>query len=158
VANLGRVAQVKKLFFDTRKVVNAMDRATRKAMSYFGGYVRKVAKNSMRRVPGASAPGTPPHAHVGLIKEHTYYAYDPVGRSVVIGPARLKSKSPYGEITVPEVEEYGGDVQGVSIEGHHGARRKVRVQRRYPERPFMRPAFEAAKERLSTFWADSVRP
>ena len=154
----GTVAQVKKLFFDTRKVISAMDRATRKAMGHFGGYVRKTAKNSMHRAPGPSAPGTPPNVHVGLIKEHVYYAYDPVGRSVVIGPAKLKSKSPYGEVTVPEVEEYGGDVQGVSVEGHGRARKKVRVRRHYPERPFMRPAFEEAKQRLSTFWADSVKP
>jgi hypothetical protein len=156
------VAQIKLLFFDRRAVMSAVDRGTRKALSYFGGYVRKVARNSMRQAAGPSAPGTPPHVHVGLIKDFTFYAYEPANQNVVIGPAALKSRSPYGDTTVPEVTEYGGWVS---------RRRKTRVRRggskfrvaviervQYPARPFMQPAFETAKERLPDMWANSVKP
>ncbi len=147
------IAEVKLLFFDTRRVMSAVDAATRKALSHFGGFVRAVARRSIRPAPGPSTPSTPPHSHAGLLKQHIYYAYEPTDTNVVIGPARFARRSPYGDTTVPEVEEYGGDVW--RRETQDGRRQRKRHS--YPARPFMHPAFEVAKQRLPDFWADSVK-
>jgi len=137
--------ELKGMFFTSPAIIRAVDRATYRALLRFGQYVRKVARHSIKRVPGPSTPGEPPHGHTGLLKGHIYYGFDPAHRSVVIGPARLK-KSAYGLVTVPELMEEGGTVRG-----------RDRGMHSYEERPYMGPAFEAGQERLDEFWRDSIR-
>ena len=137
--------EVKGMFFTSPAVIQAMDKATYDALRRFGQYVRKVARHSIKSIPGPSAPGTPPHGHTGLLKGHIYYGFDSAQRSVVIGPARLKKPS-CGLTTVPELQEYGGVVRG-----------RDRKRHAYPERPYMGPAFQAGQERLDDLWRDSVK-
>ena len=135
----------KGLFFDSPQVIKAVDDATYRSLLRFGQYVRKVARHSVKRRKGPSRPGRPPHTHTGAIKI-IFYGFDPVRRSVVVGPARLRSKDKYGPVTVPELMEYGETVRGDDGRMH-----------RYEARPFMGPAFEVGQEKLDDFWRDSVR-
>ena len=82
--------QIKSMFFDRQGVKDALDSATYYYLSRQGGYIRKVARNSMRPVRGPSAPGTPPHRHVGFLWRLLFYAYDRSARSVVVGPDRVR--------------------------------------------------------------------
>ena len=90
---MNSIAQVKKLFFDKAAVMSAMDKATRKVLSKFGAFVRTRSKSSIKKRRAASAPGTPPSSHTGLLKKFIFFSWDPGARSVIIGPARFSSKS-----------------------------------------------------------------
>lgn len=53
-------------FFDRARVMEAVDKATKKVLSRFGAYVRTRAKTSIRKGRGrTSEPGRPPYSHVG---------------------------------------------------------------------------------------------
>ena len=138
--------RLKILRFDSPAVIKAFDNATYRALLRFGQYVRKVARHSIRRRPGPSAPGRPPHGHSGALKAGIFYGVDPSSRSVVVGPERLRGKDTYGSVTVPQVLEYGDSVRA-------GDGR----MRRYEARPFMGPAFGRGQEKLDDFWRDSVK-
>lgn len=143
-----RLSDMKRWFFDRDLVIRAVDKTTHRALNHFGASVRITARRSMRKRPGPSAPGTPPHRHGNpLIYNLMAYAFDVVHRSTVIGPTLLKGGwSPYGDTTIPQVNEYGGIVM----------RRDGRIYN-YPARPFMQPAFEKGQDRLDKFWADAIR-
>ncbi len=119
------VDKFKQGFFDRRAVLSAMDKATRLGMIRTGAYTRTVAKNSMRKRLYASAPGDPPHVHVGTLKNLTYFAYDTQTRSVIVGPVGL------GDSKVPAVLEFGD------------------LKQRIAARPYMRPAMNKAAGRFA---------
>lgn len=167
----------KRGFFNPEVVMKGVEAAERRAMGHFGGYVRKTAIRSMRHRRAYSPPGKPPSRHVGLIGRLTFYSYDPGRGSVVVGPLRARSRR-QGTMTVPELLEHGGRVRRKVTRGLlralYRARRHTprageqfkalrpklgrRVTMHYEPRPFMAPAFEAAKSHLPRFWKDSVRP
>jgi hypothetical protein len=136
-------ADAKRFFFDSKIVVEAMDRATRTVLSKFGAFVRTRARSSIRRRKKISEPGQPPSSHAGPLKELIFFAADLANQSVVIGPARFKDGS------VPEILEYGGVSRIVS----HGKTVKVEIE----PRPFMHPAMEEEQKNLPPLWANSLR-
>ena len=123
----------KKMFFDSPKVISAVDKTTRRVLSRFGAYVRTVAKRSIRKRKKAAPPGQPPSSHTGLLKKFIWFGYEPDSKSVVIGPARLSGKN-YGE--APSLLEYGKE---------------------FPARPFMNPSLEKSEPQLKNFWKDSIK-
>lgn len=148
--------KAKLLFFESRHVVSAVDRATRKVFGHFGGLVRKRAIQSIKtRATGSSAPGQPPFDKLGAKRraenrrrkkegrpkakagfkglKHILYAFDPDVKTVIIGPASNRKRS----LTIPEILEEG--------------------KREVMQRPFMGPAFEKAKQKLPSMWQDSVK-
>lgn len=139
----------KEMFFDRARVVGAVDKAARKALSRFGAFVRRTAKSSIRKRKKRSAPGTPPSSHTGLLKRFIFFGYEAARRSVVIGPARLNSK--VGD--APAALEYAGKSTAVASRRRGGHQIKVRIK----ARPFMHPAFEKEKRQLSHLWQDSVK-
>jgi len=121
------------IFFDRPGVVNTMDEWTRAAFNYLGALTRTMAKKSMPNRPGPSKPGNPPHAHGrALLRELIYYGIDRAENVVVIGPAATYSSAGRRK-TVPELHEFGGADDGPG-----------KRQRQYPERAYMRPAFQRA--------------
>jgi len=140
----------KSMFFDSPKVKNAVDKATRKVLSRFGAFVRRTAKLSIRKRKKASEPGKPPNSHTGLLKKFIFFGYDPAKRSVVIGPTRLNSTAAF----VPPILEHGGTTK--IIKRRRGRRVVVPVQ--IAARPFMRPAFHKELPKLPDMWRDSVKP
>lgn len=152
-------------FFDKKKVIDAVDRATRKIFSKFGANVRKRAQKSLEYAKGISRPGRPPHAHktitvkktskstgrvrfrsVSFLREFLFFAFEPSTKTVVIGPARLNSTVTSDALSALE---YGG--QSVKVE--RGKRKRINIQ----ARPFMGPAAKAETPGLPAMWRDSVR-
>ena len=134
----------KKMFFDRKAVVGAVDRATRKVLSKFGAFVRTTARHSIRKRKAVSQPGSPPSSHVGLLKKLIYFGFDPSHRSVVIGPTPLHGAE------VPPLLEYGGRARRKNRKGRM-------VTATYRPRAFMGPAFEQEKPKLPAMWASSVK-
>ena len=135
----------KQMFFTSKAVLSATDRATRRVLSRFGAYVRRTAKSSIRKRKAISRPGSPPSSHTGLLRRFILFGYDPAKRSVVIGPAKL-THGDRGE--APALLEYGG----TTALKRSGNRRRAR----FGARPYMGPAFEKEKTKLPQMWRDSV--
>lgn len=137
--------KVKDFFFDRQAVLAKVDAATLRVLSKFGAFVRRTARSSIRSRKTPSAPGSPPSSHTGLLKRLIFFGYDPASRSVVIGPAPLRST-----VEAPPLLEYGGT-----------ARRKGRsgkqVTATYRPRPFMGPAFQQELKNLPPLWRDSIK-
>ena len=136
----------KQMFFDSKAVTSAVDKATGRVLSRFGAFVRQAAKSSIRKRKKPSAPGSPPSSHVGLLRKFIWFSYEPNRRSVVIGPARL-SYNNRGQ--APNLLEYGGTTT-IRLR-----KRKKRVRIR--ARPYMGPAFEREKAQLPALWKNSIR-
>jgi len=145
-----RIDNVKGLFFDSAKVLAATSRAERRVLSRFGAFVRRGARSSIRRRKATSEPGQPPSSHTGLLKRFIFFAYEPNRHAVVIGPVRLNQK--LGD--APAALEHGGRSRVAT--GTRRRRRQARTVTIRP-RPFMGPAFEKEKPKLSAMWRDSVR-
>lgn len=134
--------KIRHVFFDSPKVTRSVDKTTRKVLSRFGAFVRRTAKQSIRKRKKSSPAGQPPSSHTGLLKRFIFFGYDPRKKSVVIGPELLTDGS---QGQAPSVLEYGGKI----------AFNKKRVN--ISARPFMGPAFEKEKTHLPSMWKDSVK-
>lgn len=161
--------RMKSLFFTSKAVTSRVDAATRRVLSKFGAFVRRTAKSSIRKRKKASEPGQPPSSHTGLLKKFIWFGYEPNKRSVVIGPARLTSKT--GE--APEILEHGGFLRlqrdtvlrvggsGRDAKGRftQGKRKKVLKGTKISiaARPFMGPAMNKETPKLPNMWADSLK-
>jgi len=139
-----KINQAKGLFFDQPTVINAVDRAERKVLSRFGAFVRRGARSSIRKRKSSSQPGSPPSSHVGLLKRNIFFVYESQRSNVVIGPILLNKGT-----DAPAILEHGGSVTR--------RRKKKRGRMTYRPRPFMGPAFDREKPKLSAMWRDSVR-
>lgn len=167
---IGVTYQLKDFFFDRMKVQAQLDKQRLKFLNRAGGFVRKVARNSMRRRKKPSPPGTPPSAHstdkVATLK-NILYGYDPQRESVIVGPVKLNQKMYFnGRLqagSVPALHEHGGRAgvreKLVGKEWRPVGRRKprpgqpVRVRTAtYPARPFMAPALEKAASKFPALW------
>jgi len=152
-------------FFDTKEVINALDRASIKILNEFGRNVRKAALASIPYADKASSPGSPPHTHrsrslkrtskktgkvrirsVSLLRELLYYKYDVNTKSVVIGPERAYST--IDPDSLPALE-FGGTAR-IS---DHGKLRTAKIA----ARPFMGPALELERPGLAPMWENSIR-
>ena len=142
----------KALYFNTQKVRTMVDAATIRSLSRFGAYVRRSAKQSIRRRKKPSLPGKPPSSHTGLLKNFIWFGYDPKRRSVVIGPAKLRLP---GE--TPHVLEHGGrNVTTVKYK-RKGKRKKSKRIVKIKARPFMQPALEKNRPELPKLFKDSIK-
>lgn len=163
------IVEFKSRFFrDLDAIQNAEERAAKKALSKFGAFVRRRARSSMRRRKKASEPGQPPSAHLGLIKKFLFFAYEPESKNVVIGPALLNGSKRSDSQTVVELHEKGGSraVEETQVRsGDWVASGRVKIdglpirtrQAKYPERPFMRPAFEAELPQAAPMFKDMIK-
>jgi hypothetical protein len=93
-------------FFDQQKVKDAIQAQRRAAMANMGAFIRKVARQSMRRRKKSSAPGQPPSAHAGQLRDLLFFSYDENSDTTVIGPVKFAGKS--GDANVPGLMEFGG--------------------------------------------------
>lgn len=150
-------------FFDRKDVMSSVDKATHKVLSKFGAFVRRAARSSIKPQPktarskrfskekffgqSVSIPGQPPFSHTGLLRDHIYFAYDKLSRSVVIGPIRLNQKRG----GAPAALEYGGP----SLATRGPRHRVINIRKR----PYMQPAFEKelTNPKLNALWANSIR-
>jgi len=140
-------------FFNADKVIRAMDRATRQALSKAGSFIRQRARNSLKVRKKSSEPGKPPHSHKGggHLRRYLFFSADLEAKNVIVGPAT------WGRGEAPALLEYGGSVirQRVNIGRRHQASVPFR-RYTYRARPFMGPALEAELPNIPDLWRHSV--
>jgi hypothetical protein len=182
-----------KYFFDREIVMQAVGAAQARVMAESGHYVMRAARRSIKSVEKQvakiqarakageiddvkrrkllatqnkpSAAGSPPKSRTGLLKDYIFFAYDSVTGAVFVGPAKLRAKK--DTQTVPALLEYGGDFDGMGIEGtgewytsdgvHRQRFKQVKAQRHMPARPYMKPALDNSEKGLARIWADSIK-
>lgn len=139
-----------KMFFDSKPVRKAVDKASRAVLSKAGAFIRQTARSLIRPRKRSARPGEPPSSHKGHLRRLIYFGYEPQRKTVVVGPVPLPGRRPYGpQATVPEVLETGGAVTARDDD--------KRVKRRYKGNPFMEPALEAERDKFAKLWSDSVK-
>ena len=139
--------RIKQLFFDRPKVVRAVDKAKRQALSKAGAFIRTRARTSIRKRKRISQPGQPPSSHTGLLRRFILFGYDRQSDSVVVGPVGFRSS------VAPRVLEEGGRTRIVRRRRGRKESRVVRVG----ARPYMAPALEAERDNIPKVWRNSVR-
>ncbi|GJQ27797.1 MAG: hypothetical protein HBSAPP02_28290 [Phycisphaerae bacterium] len=140
--------RIKSLFFDREKVVRAVDKAKRAVLSKAGAFIRTVARTSIRKRKDSAPPGSPPHSHVGLLRNFVLFGYDRASDSVVVGPVKLNKPT-----EAPRVLEHGGTTTITKFSRGRLRKRRVRIK----ARPFMGPALEKERPKLPRLWAGGVR-
>src|SRR5262245_56269018 len=128
----------KRMFFSVDTVLKQMDRVTLTALNRAGGWIRKTAQRSMRRRKKASAPGEPPSAHAGQLRDLLFYVWYSSSRSVLVGPGPFGGAKSAGQKPRPPARLEGGGT--TTLQGRRGQRRSARFQ----ARPYMGPALELA--------------
>lgn len=159
-----KISGFKNFFFDREAVLTKANAAEVRVLSKFGAYVRRSAKSSIKTKKGASRPGTPPHSHDWYMsdpkkdikkksrkryyfRDSILFAWEPKNRSVIVGPFLFNGqakKSP----TVPELHEFGGTAS-------YGPRGQE-TSRRFPARPYMRPALDKERPKFAGMFRDSI--
>ena len=155
-------------FFDSAKVLRAVDRANRKNLSKAGAFVRTRARSSLRRRKKVSVAGQPPSVHsrdTFATLKNILFGYDERTRGVVVGPVAVNGNKD----RVPELMEKGGHAlrKGTyAIERTKRGRQKKKLtfQRirnarsvHYEQRPFMGPALARELPHILPLWRDSVK-
>jgi hypothetical protein len=139
--------RIKSVFFDRPKVIKAVDRAKRQALSKGGAFIRQAAKTGIRPRKGTSKPGSPPFSHEGSLRRLILFAYDERTDSVVVGPVGFRKS------TAPNVLEFGGTTTIFRRRGGRFVREQVRIA----ARSYMAPALERERPKLPALWRNSVR-
>jgi hypothetical protein len=129
-----RLEATLRTFLDRKAVIDAVDRAELRVMKKVGSFTMRSDRNSIKERPGISAPGKPPHGHTTYFRpakppksgatprkrpqkpqkrlrfrDSILFSYDPVRKSVVIGPVLYdRPQTP----TVPQLLEQGGRMPG----------------------------------------------
>jgi hypothetical protein len=153
---------VKELFFDRAKVLAAVDDATRRQLIKAGSFVRRSARQSMRKRKKASEPGQPPRVDSGELKKFLFFAYEPAKKTVVVGPVQL------GKSIAPSVLEFGGSYQNSQgklipetplrlTKNGKVALRRIKGQVKIEPRPFMGPALDKNRDKIPQFFAGSIK-
>jgi len=165
--------------FDKQKLKKKAETATFTSLSEAGGAVRKTAKRSIRKRKKASKPGSPPHTQTGMLKRVIRFSSKD---SCSACSAKTKASKRYSSLIKPHrfkvgehgpirAKQHGSKTKFARIElrtaaqanratrliAEENERRSDNKPRHYPKRPFMKPALEANRSRLPTFWANSVK-
>lgn len=122
------IQQFKEGFFNSADVAKFIEPGVRRSLGKAGGYLRRVARNSLKYDEGKSAPGQPPKVHqffnrrktnrktgqvtiqsVSPLRELLFFAYDRESQTTIVGPARFPGAKA-GNL-VPRTLEKGGTVR-----------------------------------------------
>lgn len=162
-------------YFDRKIIKSNWKRMNTTPLKRAGLHVRRIAKNSIRKVKKdrASTPPRPPYSHLDYGKGkpvpfHQIYSVSNVfGTSEVVGMVGYRSTGNIGQEPVPGLHEHGGmaprfirrRVKGRDKRGRFLKARfvgpPVRRMVRYPQRPFMHPAMMRSRQRMPRYWIGS---
>lgn len=117
MASPGFIKISQRLFFDSEKVLKALENGERRALVRNAGFIRTIARRSLRsagKKGKVSQPGEPPRSVTGKLKKFLNFSYDPATRSAVIGPEGfgwLHFTTTGLDISepIPAILEYGGE-------------------------------------------------
>lgn len=161
-----------RFFFDRAQVINRLGKAKAKMLSLTGRDIRQEGRKLLGGKAKSSTPrppGKPPKTHVdelhwATLRKILYHA-EQAKSGVIVGPVKAnqvqQSAIDLGSLTVPEIQEEGGDViiREESVDrGQTWWRRDLRKAARpwkkyrtrrvtYPARPFMKPALARVFDR-----------
>lgn len=138
---------VKEMFFDRKKVMDAISPAKRRALSKIGAFVRtRMRSVTGRRSKKSAATGRPPNRHAGQLHDKISFGYDANLASVVIGPEVFKK----GE--APKLLEFKGAATRTNLQGK-------RYTAHYRGNPFAGPSLKAEIDAgtIAPAWANSVK-
>ena len=124
----------------TKPVVDYFSRESLRALYQLGGYIRTIARRSIKQSDGTSQPGRPPYSHTRILRDSIYFSVDRPSGTVVVGPVALQTPGKGYEArgkTIPEALETGGTLIRRSVFGRIGS---VPLE----PRPFMGPALREA--------------
>lgn len=141
-----------KSFFDQALVAATVETWGVRFCARFGAFTRRKAKGLIRQKRKTSAPGQPPASHVGLLRDHIYFAKHPTEKiGVIVGPAltRGAAKSRPVNGTVPQVLEEGGTVEITRDNKPRTATIKPR--------PYMAPAFADTVGKMGSLGSNLAR-
>lgn len=166
---------VKDWFLDRAAIADKLGRARQRALLKAGAYVRRAARDLLRRGKKSSQPGRPPHVHAGEPNLKTIlFAYDPAAEAVVVGPVLLNSAKARGlDGTLPQLMEQGGEAEVTEFSVDAGqtwltleqrqrpanqGKRAIRRRRRarFAAHPFMAPAEAAALPKIPEQFRDLI--
>ncbi len=135
---------------EAKAVLDAADKQTLAVFSKWGAFARRNAKGLLRKAKGPSKAPNPPHSHgQQLLKKFIYFAVEPQGPDVIVGPAKLNGM--LGD--APRALEKGG-----KSTVRRGSRRQPRLQRvTIAKRPYILPAALKANRELPGLWTHSVK-
>lgn len=120
----------------------------RRRLSRAGGYIRTVARRSIRKRKSRAAPGKPPTNRLGHLKNMIMFGVGTA--SVIVGPMVRSRKT-----GAPRALEYGG-TSSVYISKPRKGRRKGWQRARIQKRPFMRPALAKSQDKVLDMWKNAV--
>ena len=138
---------------DYKALLKHVDDSAARVGKRFGAFVMRTARRSIRRPKkdgSSSEPGKPPRAQTRTLKSSILFEYDPLQRSVFIGPTLLPGRIGKG---APEALEKGG--RSTRIVKQDG--RKKRIKQSIKPRPFMVPALEKELPNLENMWKDQIK-
>ncbi len=138
-----------KIRFYSNRIKRRVRKINFDSLSHIGGYIRKIARNSMRDRKGKpSKPGKPPSRGIGLLRDSIIYDVDKYSQVVIIGPR----KSIIDDIG--HLHEFGG--QRLTLQPIWKFGSIIGFQKRlcqYPARPFMALALKKTIPKIPKFWA-----
>ncbi len=155
-----KFTSIRQSVLEQEKVIDAMARATNRALNRFGAFVRQRAitsmlghktgkgfgmKSKVTNRGGSSPPGSPPTPHTGLLVKGIGFETES-NTNVIIGPGKLNGTK---SDTALAALEHGG----LSLVSRFGKSEKVYIE----ARPFMQPAFDAEIDNAPYLWKNGIR-
>lgn len=133
----------------TKNFFDKTEKCVHQNLRRLGGTIRKIDRRSQRDRPAAqiSPAGMPPYAHTRLLKDFTFFAWDPLKKVVVVGPAKLTIIG-----NAVQALEHGGTSTIMVGFGVNRRPEQVRIR----QRPHTWPAVIVAMQRLDVIFKDSL--
>lgn len=174
--------RMRRFFFDRARVLNAIDKQKAKVLTKGGLYTRQAARKLLGSPSPKAKPrpaGKPPRIHTTderVTLRNILYHYDRHNDNVIVGPVRFNQVNQnavdLGNITVPELHEFGGEViireqafkdddppQWVRRDLRRNLKPWLRYRERrakYPRRPTMDPALKKTIRRVPDLFGFSL--
>jgi hypothetical protein len=135
-----------KTFFDRIPVSRATHNLGIRWLSKLGAFTRRIARSSIRKRKGASAPGMPPHSHEGGLRRGIRFGSEDGGETMFAGPIPYIGQN---SRNAAKVLEFGGSAIRWPLRHQRRRGQERRPYRAtYEARPFMGPAFVKAIDTL----------
>lgn len=128
-------AKLDKFVWYAERVRRAEERLATRGLFKASGFIRIVAKRSIRKRKKPSRPGSPPHTQTGKLRRAIRFDVDRIRMESLIGPdAAIVGES-------AGAHEHGGNYKG-----DH-----------YEQRAFMGPALEKSSDKTAQFFAGEFK-